>query len=135
MKTKLGPVRFWKLSRKKRHQQCPRQALLKACEPVVNESRGQRQTRTRETPVSSLHEDEVRQTGKGKAERKNQASHNPNIAAQGGGAKNEQEKGYAPINGAYPGVTAPGRAGRYGLFQGFPLRPKVWVVGARFSQR
>ncbi len=93
MKTKLGPVRFWKLSRKKRHQQCPRQALLKACEPVVNESRGQRQTRTGETPVSSLHEDEVRQTGKGKAERKKQASHHSNIAAQGGGVKKEQEKG------------------------------------------
>ena len=62
----------------------------------------QRQSRTRETPVSSLHEDEVRQTGKGKAERKKQASHHSNIAAQGGGVKKEQVKGCGSVNRPHP---------------------------------
>ncbi len=94
----------------------------------------QRQSRTRETPVSSLHEDEVRQTGKGKAERKKQASHHSNIAAQGGGVKKEQEKGEAPKSGTYPGSQRPAEPVATGFFGGSNRAEKCGSVKEPWRQ-
>ena len=50
------------------HQRSPKQALLEPCEPVVDESRGQRENRMSEKPPTSS-QGEVRLTGIGQAEK------------------------------------------------------------------